>query len=609
MKSDNIILIDETISYNEIKNFVNDHTFITFDQKSHIMLNENNIEHQISDSFIDKDEFQLLQEKTYDFSNWYTSKVVNEKLKHKNVNLGSLFYIEFWMFLIPLTKKFFELVKISKKYKTQSFLASPLICELGKCLQLEFQNISRKNYNISYFYDYLQVDTNILSLKLSSENFSRLKHISEKLVNPLLKNSSKPTKNSVLLVEFHTINSESLIQELKNNDIITISYCRRRPAIWNLKSLQIVRNYDLIIPSYADLITDEVLETVSRIVHDKQVISETLFNEEKIFYKIFKINGFSLWKFIKPHLSELFKKRLEKSILEIELANKILRMIKPNSVVIQSESGTTEQIILSLSKSLKIPVILLQHGFLKNSIGGFKLNKFTKSILHDSDHFFVWGNYMINTAKKFNMNLNKISALGSFSHDNLFKIKNSNKEIKHLLLITEGPICVDVHDYSPKELDEYRNSLKHIFQTTKNLNKKLIVKLHPYEKDHDEKTIAKEIDSSIRVLKKSNLQSLIESSDVVISLGTSISTGVLDAIIMNKPVIRLSFGEWYDDFGDGSCLNTEKNDFQKILNQLITRDKFRQEVIDSQKKFLDEYLINQGSASKNIVSQILDISN
>ena len=31
-----------------------------------------------------------------------------------------------------------------------------------------------------------------------------------------------------------------------------------------------------------------------------------------------------------------------------------------------------------------------------------------------------------------------------------------------------------------------------------------------------------------------------------------------DAIILNKPVIRLKFGEWYGDYGDGSCLNVEK---------------------------------------------------
>ena len=97
------------------------------------------------------------------------------------------------------------------------------------------------------------------------------------------------------------------------------------------------------------------------------------------------------------------------------------------------------------------------------------------------------------------------------------------------------------------------------------------MKLHPYENDHNEQEIAKKIDSSIVVVKKRNLLSLIQSSDVVILLGTSISTAVLDAIILNKPVMRLPFGEWYGDYGDGSCINIEKNEFKEKLkdNPLI----------------------------------------
>ena len=162
----------------------------------------------------------------------------------------------------------------------------------------------------------------------------------------------------------------------------------------------------------------------------------------------------------------------------------------------------------------------------------------------------------------------------------------------------------DIRDYTIDELEKYKNSLIHIFKTTKNLNKKLIVKLHPYESDHNEQEIAKMIDQSISVVKKKNLTSLLQNSDVVISLGTSISTAVIDAIILNKPVIRLKFGEWYGDYGDGSCLNVEKEEFQDKLNQIITDDKFRKQLLLTQKEFLDNYIINQGNATRNIVTHI-----
>ena len=603
----NLVLIDSTITYNEIKNLKSDSAFITFDYDSHLMLKKNNIEHIISDSFIEKNEFDIIQEKTYDFSTWYDDSVLCNELKHRNVNLGSLFYIELWMFLIPIAKKFYEITKIYKKLNSKNILASPVICQLGKCLQLEFQNLTNKSHDTAYFYDNFTFDSNIFSLKLSSKNFNKLKIFSEKLFQPFIKSPSKYKKNPILLVEFHTINSEILLKEFNDQDVSTILYCRRRPAIWNSKSLQIIRKTQCSSPSYPDLISDEICENVPKLVQEKLKLITILFEKDENLSRIFEINGFSLWKFLKPYLSELFKKRLEQSILEIEIGYEMLKKTEPKCILIQSESGNTEQIMLSLSKTLKIPVILLQHGFLKSSVGGFRLNKFTKIILYNSDQFIVWGNHMLEHTQKFNMNLKKILALGSYAHDKLFNITNmSQQKTGNLLLLTEGPIWDDVREYTVKELDEYKNSLIHIFQTTKNLKKKLIVKLHPYENDHNEKNIAKTIDPSITVVKKCNLLSLIKSSDVVILLGTSITTAVIDAIILNKPVVRLPFGEWYGDFGDGSCLNIEKNEFQDKLNQIIVDKEFRQQVIENQKKFLNRYLINPGCATKNIVSHIVN---
>jgi len=87
-------------------------------------------------------------------------------------------------------------------------------------------------------------------------------------------------------------------------------------------------------------------------------------------------------------------------------------------------------------------------------------------------------------------------------------------------------------------------------------------------------------------------------------LGTSISTAIIDAIILNKPVIRLKFGEWYGDYGDGSCLNVEKEEFQDKLNQIISDDEFRKQLLKNQKEFLNDYITNQGNATRNIVSHI-----
>lgn len=190
----NLALIDSSISYEEIKPLVNDTSFITFDYESHLLLTKNNIEHEVSDSFLNSDELDFLQEKVYEFSNWHSSEKAANTLLHKNVNLGSLFYVELWMFLIPLTKKFFEIIKIIEKYDVEKIVTSYLICELGKCLQLEFTNLSSKTENIDYYYDSLKFETDIFSLKLSPETFSKLKNLSEKILNPFVNSSKNPSK-------------------------------------------------------------------------------------------------------------------------------------------------------------------------------------------------------------------------------------------------------------------------------------------------------------------------------------------------------------------------------------------------------------------------------
>ena len=601
----NLVLIDSTISYNEIKHLKDNSDFITFDNDSHLMLQNHNLVHSVSDSFVNNAEFDLIQEKLYIFANWYDNEKIKNDLIYKSVNLGSLFYIEFWMFLIPIVKKFFEIIKLSKKIDKQNVYGSQIICQMAQCLQLNFFNINDNKKSVEYFYDNLEFNTNFFSLKLSSKNFHKLKNMSEKILQPLVEQKNISKKNSVVLIEFNTLSIENLLQEFKTKDIATISYCRRRPAVWNLKSLEIVRKNNCIIPTHPNLINDKIVKNFPNIFREKLMSLSNLFENEVIFSKLFEINEISFWKFLKPHLHTLFKKRLENLLFEIDLGYEMLNQTKPDYVLIQSESGNTEQIILSISKTLNIPVILLQHGFLKSTEGGFKLNKFTKSIMNDSDQFIVWGNFTLENLQKFGMNKTKIFSLGSYTHDKLFSPqKISKNKSSHSLLLPEGPIMGDIRDYTIDELEKYKNSLIHIFKTTKNLDKKLIVKLHPYESDHNEQEIAKMIDQSISVVKKKNLTSLLQNSDVVISLGTSISTAVVDAIILNKPVIRLKFGEWYGDYGDGSCLNVEKEEFQDKLNQIITDDEFRKQLLIAQKEFLDNYITNQGNATRNIVSHI-----
>ena len=59
---------------------------------------------------------------------------------------------------------------------------------------------------------------------------------------------------------------------------------------------------------------------------------------------------------------KIFKKKTFDSIYEIEYAKNFLLENNLKSVILLSESGFIEQIIIGLSKKFPINIILLQHG-------------------------------------------------------------------------------------------------------------------------------------------------------------------------------------------------------------------------------------------------------
>ena len=142
--------------------------------------------------------------------------------------------------------------------------------------------------------------------------------------------------------------------------------------------------------------------------------------------------------------------------------------------------------------------------------------------------------------------------------------------------------------------------------------KKLIIKLHPYEITNNEDKICKEIDPEIRVIKKGNIISLIDSCSVLISLGTSLSTAILEAHILQKPVLRIPFAEWMgkpDRFRNQFCFNTTDEEFDESFKKIYKDEPFHNKVIKIGHEFLDAYLTNRGNAAENVafyVKQLVD---
>ena len=108
-KNKKILLLDNKTGIKNIKN-QNFDKIIVFDFEISRELRKLNIEHVLSESFISEDDFKKIQKKSYDFSQWFLDKEISNYLSYENVNLGSLFYIELYVFLIPILKMNFLMI-------------------------------------------------------------------------------------------------------------------------------------------------------------------------------------------------------------------------------------------------------------------------------------------------------------------------------------------------------------------------------------------------------------------------------------------------------------------------------------------------------------------
>ena len=127
-----------------------------------------------------------------------------------------------------------------------------------------------------------------------------------------------------------------------------------------------------------------------------------------------------------------------------------------------------------------------------------------------------------------------------------------------------------------------------------------MIRPHP-QKDIGEKQIAKELDPKLKVATGGSILPLIKSSSLVVVTDTS--SVMLEAMALNKPVISLRVNPDYDDefCNPNACLRTGIEDFENNLSKILENEQFRNLLLKRQKIFLDENVVNQGSASINLI--------
>ena len=393
-KERNIVLFESSTNLKNMEKFIskNSSLIITFDYKSHEILSSKKIPHEVSDSFLNEEDNHFLQKKTFQLTKWYETKI-SDSITYENINLGELFYIDFYLILLPIMKKFFEIMQITKKHPNAKFFASSAHYEMIKQFSQSVISLGGKKLSAKFYLDMIsnrfEIGGKYFTIKFSKKHYNSLKKLSEKIMIKKIKNINS-SKKTILFTEFDPLKYNMIFSPKSQTLSNILLYNRRRPAIWNLQSLSILKKSGCGIISENHLMDRILLNSIQRVdvspflkreknwrkrisiliilfiqkttsiqknSKSSKSFIQALLNHEDFLESFFSINEISFWSSIKHSFIQLCKSRFKNALTEIMLAQKLFEKFTPTAVIVLSEMGFQEQILIQVAKKFQTSVI------------------------------------------------------------------------------------------------------------------------------------------------------------------------------------------------------------------------------------------------------------
>jgi len=617
-----IILFDSVLDFNDLNeiNAKNKSKIISFDYDTHKILKDKKINHEISDNYLSKKDLRMIQKTAYKVSEWFDTDEILEYISYQGVNVGSLIQDELINILVNYTKKFFELYKISKQFDNFTFFGSHIFCEIMKIFSkntIKFKNSKKESF------EQLPLDSIKMKMKIGTKNhsiefgisknlFKKLKIVSEKSTKLLLpkNNLVKEIDKNILIIEFNAIQYESFFDKMPNSNINFFMYNRRRPAFWNFQGYNLVKQSGCFVETESSLSDTNFKKTVSdgKLQMETKLLS--LFSKESFFKSFFSLDGISFWLTFKSFFQEFLRKRTFEFIEEIELTKKLMEKYHFSSILILSEAGSNERIAIQLARQKQIPVCLLQHGAIYDTIEGYDMNVAQGVIPLKSDNYLCWGKTTEEYSKRVGINSEKIHSIGSPIFDKLrFDQRDSSKN-DYLLLATSGPTKEDASDLTVEIIEKNISAIKKVCEFATKHNKKLIIKTHPSPDELDPSFITKQINPEIKVIKEGKISPLIQSCELLITI--DFSSVILDAHILGRPVISLSVKD--NGWGippalkNNSCLVSDIEKLNDNLKDVLNNKEVRNQLIKNGTKSSNQYLSYQNNSSSNLIGFLEELT-
>ena len=620
-----IILITSISDLDQIPNNLlksNETKIFSFNLEVHLELKHQKIEHIMADNLLDLEERLKIFDKMAEFRTWY-SKIPNTDFELEGVNLLKILdRNEFQTYLLPILINLVIIKKIIEKEKPTKIVATHQSSKIIQSI-IKNQNIDTKFFktvnNNNLLWDNITAKYNIggipLTFTLSRKKYLKIKNTFENL-SGLLNNfwfKFDQSKNkSIIFLEFNPQLFSTLFEEMVNYDGDVILINNRRSAIWNKKSIDVIKKSKCKILNIETVLNKHEQAQIPLLFNDYSQKIDNLWKSSDVLTNVFQIYGFDFFDSIKDTMLKLYSERLFSYVSLILSMKKITNQLNIKCIVSLNESGETERTMLEVNKK-KFPSILLEHGFIERNSQTKRYDILSEHVSFN-DKIAVWGEpkkqWLIN---EYDVNPNRIVVTGSPRHDAYFSSRLKNKNISQkTILLAPNPLN-DINGQSNTTLKlQFNETIKKTLEIIKKFdNIKIIVKLHPIQLQHNEeiKSLIKNFDTSIPIYQWNSVIDTINSVDMVIVLTPEIHatpTMLLESMILGKPIMNVYFNKIipeYDHIKNNAIFTiTNNDDLESNMKKFLFDNNFKNLLQKNADNFVNQFMSNHGTASKKLAS-------
>ncbi len=617
-----VLLVEGEIDFESIKqeNLKDDFKIISFDYFAHKSLDEKQIPHKKIEEFFEKKDIVKIDDFSLKLAtNWYNDKNIQKNIMFENLNLGTLIESELTSYFLKVVKRIYgikKILEIENPDKIFSYSLTTYLEIICKNKNLEIGSL-KNDVDTELFFDniYIPIDFKFkkTQIKISRKNYFLLKKNLEKILYNLLKIKPKKEdllkKESILLLDFHTKMYGDFFQSFLTSKYNILIFNQKKPAIWDLESLKIIKNSNCKVITKYDFDDQETRKNIKNEQQKMMKNIEFVLNDEESLNNIFSFDEESFWNIIKEEFSKIIVERFFESVERLYLLKIMFKKIKIKHILDWAHIGAEEKEISHFANIEKIPVSCLQHGIMALNPVFEKYHPIMQVLPSNDSRMLVWGKTMESYLLQHKVKEEKIKIVGSPRHDKFFANKHMTKNSKNVLITSN---LFFHHNFNGIDTNAYERYVMFLEKILKNLkdrtDKNIIIKLHTGDQ-FNIKPIIEKIDPNIPVYQHEDLLPLMESCDSLISL--NYSTILLDALILNKPTMvilpeKQNF-EQEEIIKQKAVLSiSELSDIDSKLNNFLDNTDFRASLIKNGEKFISEYFSYQGKSSKYLSEILLE---